>query len=558
MFEEYWSFALESKPLIATLVGDHRFDDKLDDLSQEGFDKWTRKAEDLLARLQRIRRESLGPRDILNYDLFARELQQRVEAARFRPNLMPIDQLNGPHIDIPQLTALQRFATVTDYENWVKRLQAFPAQIDQTIYSLEEGLKTGIVLARVTAEKVLSQIKLQIVSAPESSELYKPAEKFPERFSQAEGDRLSGRMKDAITQHVVPAYQKLFDFMQNSYLPGCRAEIGLWALPEGEARYKFYVRSYTSTLLSPGQIHELGKKELSRIHNEMKLVMDKVGFKGDLQAFFKHLREDSRFHNTSAESILSGYREILARIETRIDQLFGKVPRAQCEIKPVEEYIAAEAPLAYYFPAPDDRSRPAYFYANTYKPESRPTYDMEVTAYHEAVPGHHFQLSLQQELKDLPNFRRHGGYIWPGYIAFTEGWGLYCEVLPKELGLYEDPYSDFGRLASDVFRAARLVIDTGIHYLKWTREQAIDFFEKNTALSTHDIVAEVERYVVLPGQALSYKIGQLKILELRSKAEKALGKRFDLKAFHDELLADGALPLDLLENKMQNWISLVS
>ncbi len=555
LFREYWEFVLETWPFLATFVGDHRYDDKLNDLSQEGFDRWTGKAEEYLARLRKIQRERLSQRDLVNVELFTSELQQRVDLARFRPNLMPVDQLNGPHIDLPQLTSIHPFATVTDYENYVKRLRAFPAQIDQAISCLEEGLRVGIVLARVSAEKVVSQLKSQLVSSPEFSDLYEPAKRFPENFSQEERKRLSGMVGEAVRTAVVPAYQKLLNFVRDQYLPGCRNEIGLWSLPDGVDFYKFCVRSYTTTLLSPEEINELGKKELARIHGEMKLIMDKVGFRGDFQSFLKYLREDPRFHSTSAESILQGYREITERIGSRVDRLFGRVPATRCEVKEIEAFRAEAAPLAHYFPAPDDGSRPAYFYVNTFKPETRTTFEREAVAYHEAVPGHHFQIALQQELKDLPDFRRHGGYVWPGYVAFFEGWALYCEVLPKDVGLYEDPYSDFGRLGSDAFRAARLVVDTGIHYFRWSREEAIAFFRANTALSEQDMVAEVERYVVLPGQALTYKIGQLKILELRARAEKMLGKRLDLRAFHDEMLADGALSLDLLEKKMQNWIS---
>lgn len=558
LFTEYWEFVLKSLPTLATFVGDHRYDDKLDDLSQEAFDRWTRKAEDLLDRARRIPRESLRQRDMTNYDLFMRELQQRVDIARFRPNLMPISQLGGPHIDLPQLIAITRFESASDYENYNKRLLAFPAQIDQTISSLEEGLRTAIVLPKVIAEKVLSQVKLQIVSSPEASPLYEVAGRFPAGFTQTEREHLSSEMKRAIRDHVVPAYQKLLNFIQDRYLPECRTDVGLWALPDGKDRYAFYVYSFTTVDLSPEQVHELGKSELASIQSEMRLIMDKVGFEGDFRAFLEYLRSEPKFQNTSTESILSGYRDILDRFQQKVNLLFGRIPKQRFEMKEIEPFRAEAAPGAHYFPAPDDGSRPAYFYVNTYKPESRPKYEMEAIAYHEAVPGHHFQISLQQELKDLPSFRRHGGYVWPGYSAFVEGWGLYSEVLPKEVGFYQDPYSDFGRLMMDAFRSVRLVVDTGIHHFKWTREEAIKFFEANTSLSTQNIAAEVDRYMVFPGQALAYKIGQLKIRELRARAEKALGKKFDIRAFHDELLSDGSLPLDIAEKKMDAWVSRVS
>ena len=554
LFREYWDFVLESWPSFATYLGDHRHDDRLEDLSQDEYDKWTFKAEDLLKRLGRISKDSLSAEDRINYDLFSRELNQRIGIARFRPNLLPLNQLGGPHIDLPQLTAFTRFSTVTDYENYAKRIGAFPAQVDQTISRLEDGVRSRILLPRVAVEAVLSQIRAQIASTPESSPLYEPAQRFPEGFSENDKNRLSGLIKNTIVERVLPSYRKLLEYLEKQYLPASLEDVGYWALPNGDAWYRFLVQSYTTTDLTPEQIHNLGLKELSKIQQEMKLVMHQVGFDGDLQAFSKYLRSEPKFQNTSAESILSGYRQFLKDIDSRVAHLFGRIPSGKCEVKEIESFRAKEAPVAHYYQAADDGTRPAYFYANTYKPETRLTFQMEAIAYHEAVPGHHFQIALQQELKGLPEFRRNGGYVWPGYAAFIEGWGLYAEAIPKELGLYKDPYSDFGRLEADAFRAARLVVDTGLHALKWTRDQAIKFLEENTAMSKEDIIVEVERYIVLPGQALAYKIGQLKISELRSRAESMLDGKFDIRMFHDELLASGALPLDLIENEMQNWI----
>jgi len=558
LFREYWDFVLESWPSFATYLGDHRYDDKLEDLSQEAYDKWTSRAEDLLGRVSGISKESLSAKDRINYDLFSRELIQRIGVARFRPNLLPLNQLAGPHIDLPQLTAFTRFSTVVDYENYVKRIGAFPAQVDRTISRLEDGVRSGILLPRVAVEAVLSQIRIQVISTPESSPLYGPAKRFPESFSENDKDRLSGIIKNTIVEGVLPSYRKLLEYLEKQYLPMSLEEVGYWALPNGDAWYRFLVQSYTTTDLTPEQIHDLGLKELSKIQQEMKLIMRQVGFDGDLQAFSKYLRSEPKFQNTGAESILSGYRQFLNDIDSRVAHLFGRIPSAKCEVKEIESFRAKEAPVAHYYQATDDGTRPAYFYANTYKPETRLTFQMEAIAYHEAVPGHHFQIALQQELRGLPEFRRNGGYVWPGYTAFIEGWGLYAEAIPKELGLYKDPYSDFGRLEADAFRAARLVVDTGLHALKWTREQAIKFLEENTAMSKEDIIVEVERYIVLPGQALAYKIGQLKIFELRSRAERMLGEKFDIRAFHDELLVDGALPLDLIEEKMQTWVNAQS
>lgn len=555
LFKEYWDFVLETWPTYATYIGDHRYDDKLDDLSLEAYDNWTRGAEEFLDRLRKILRESLTPRDVVNYDLLDRELQQVIDLARFRPNLMTLNQLAGPHIDIFQLIAYHPFNTINDYENYLKRLLAFPNQIEQTITSLREGQRTEIVLARVTVERILAQLKSLLETKPESTDLYRPAQTFPEGFSQGDREQLAERIRKAIEEADIPALRKLLGFLQNEYLQRSHTDIGIWTLPDGEVRYSFLVLSYTTTHLSPEQIHELGKRELEKIRNDMKVVMQKVGFKGDFQEFLSYLRNERKFYHTSAESILSGYKEILKRMESRVSLLFGKLPKTRYELKEIESYRAEASPEAHYFRAPDDGSRPAFFYVNTYKPETRPRYTMEAVAYHEAIPGHHFQLALQQELTDLPEFRRYGGFVWAGYAAFVEGWGLYSEVLPKEVGLYQDPYSEFGRLTADAFRAARLVVDTGIHFYKWTLEQAVSLLEENTALSKQNIVAEVERYIVIPGQALTYKIGQLKIQEIRSETERKLGERFDIRAFHDELLSEGALPLDVLEKKMHDWLS---
>ena len=555
LFKEYWEFVLQTWPWFATYLGDHRYDDKLEDLSQEAFDRWTAKAEDLLKRVEGISEESLTSTDHVNYDLFSRELTQRVNLARFRPNLLPLNQLGGAHIDLPQLMAISRFSTVSDYENYSKRLESFPLQIEQTISRLQEGVESGIVLPRVAVEEVLSQIKLAITSSPESSPLHGPVERFPGGFSDSDKNRLSGIVTTAIAEKVLPSYRRLLEFVEKEYLPRSREHVGYWALPDGDAWYRFLVRSYTTTDLTPEQIHEIGMNEISRIRREMEVIMKQVGFDGDLHSFFNYLRTDPKFQNTSADSILSGYREFLKVIDARVNQLFGRIPAAKCEVKEIEAFRAKEAPVAHYYQAAEDGSRPAYFYANTYKPESRLKYQMEAIAYHEAVPGHHFQIALQQELKDLPEFRRNGGYVWPGYTAFIEGWGLYAETIPKDLDLYQDPYSDFGRLEADAFRAARLVVDTGLHALKWTGEQAISFLEENTAMSKEDIAVEVDRYIVFPAQALAYKLGQLKIAELRQRAQMLLGRKFDVRSFHDELLSVGALPLDLIEGKMRNWMT---
>jgi len=362
--------------------------------------------------------------------------------------------------------------------------------------------------------------------------------------------RIRNDIEEAIRQSVVPAFENLLMFFKDEYLPACRSDVGIWSLPDGNERYAYTVRHYTTTNLSPDEIHNLGLKELLRIHGEMRAIVDQIGFRGSLQDFIASLRRDRSLYNTSPAELLAGFKKILGKMDEKLPLLFGRLPKAKYGFREIEAFRAEAAPDAYYYRPPEDGSRPAYFYVNTFRPEQRPKYTMEVLAYHEAVPGHHLQLAIQQELTALPKFRRHGGYT-----AFVEGWALYSEELPKLVGFYKDALSDFGRLSFDAWRAARLVVDTGIHHNRWRRERAIQFFLENTALSELNIASEVDRYIAWPGQALAYKIGQLKISQQRVMAEKALGSRFDIRRFHDELLGDGALALDVLENKMQSWIA---
>jgi uncharacterized protein (DUF885 family) len=414
---------------------------------------------------------------------------------------------------------------------------------------MREGVAEGLVPAKITMEKALPQIEGQIVDDPTESVLAGAIEQFGDSIPENDRQALADTILAAIRDQVVPAYRALATFVRDEYLPHCRDTVGILALPDGKARYEYLAKKYTTTDLTPDSIFAIGKSELAAIHQRMRAIMQEVGFTGTLRAFVKTLRHDPRFYYTTADSLVDGFKAILAAMDAKMPLLFGRLPKAEYGFKEMEAYRAPEAPDAYYYPAPDDRSRPAYFYINTYKPEMRPKFTMEALAYHEAVPGHHMQIALQQELGKLPDFRRHGGYT-----AFVEGWALYSERLPKEVGMYADPYSEFGRLTFDAWRATRLIVDPGIHYFGWTREQAIKFFEENTALSELNIVSEVERYIAWPGQALAYKIGQMRISKLRREAEQTLGDRFDLRAFHDELLADGALPLDLLESKMDRWL----
>ena len=547
LYDDYWEFILKEYPLSATYLGDHRYDGVLEDASEGAFNRRVAQSKKYLDQLRIVKKPSSKP-DLLNYELFERELEDNLESAKFRPYLTPMTQQSGLQIDIPELVTYHPFRTLSDFENFSSRLRAFPQLVDQVIESMRAGIRVGIVLAKVTAEKIIPQLEANVVHDPEKLDLYKSVEKIPSGISSKESLRIKNDIAEAIQHSIVPAFEKLLAFFKKEYLQACRSDVGIWSLPDGNDRYAYTVRHYTTTNLSPNEIHDLGLRELSRIHTEMRAIVDRIGFKGSLQDFISSLRRDRSLYNTSAAELLAGFKKILEQMDAKLPLLFGRLPEAKYGFREIEAFRAEAAPDAYYYRPPEDSSRPAYFYVNTFRPEQRPKYTMEVLAYHEAVPGHHLQLAIQQELTDLPKFRRHGGYT-----AFIEGWGLYSEELPKLVGFYKDALSDFGRLSFDAWRAARLVVDTGIHHKHWPRERAIQFFLENTALSELNIASEVDRYIAWPGQALAYKIGQLKISELRSRAERALGQRFDIREFHDELLCDGALALDVLENKMRSW-----
>ncbi len=549
LYDDYWEFILKEYPLSATYLGDHRYDAFLEDASEDAFHRRVAQSKEYLDRLGSIKKPSSKP-EMLNYELFERELKDNLEAAKFRPYLTPMTQQSGLQIDIPELVTYHPFGSLSDFENFSSRLRAFPRLVDQVIQSMRAGIRARIVLAKVTAEKIIPQLEANVVQDPKKLDLYKSVENISQVIDSTEAIRIRNDIDEAIRQSVIPAFEKLLAFFEEDYLPACRNDIGIWSLADGNERYAYTVRHFTTTNLSPNEIHDLGLRELSRIHGEMKAIVDRVGFKGSLQDFISSLRKDRSLYNSSAAELLARFKKILEQMDEKLPLLFGRLPKAKYGFREIEAFRAEAAPDAYYYRPPEDGSRPAYFYVNTFRPEQRPKYTMEVLAYHEAVPGHHLQLAIQQELTNTPKFRRHGGYT-----AFIEGWGLYSEELPKLVGFYKDTLSDFGRLSFDAWRAARLVVDTGIHHKHWTRERAIQFFLENTALSELNVVSEVDRYIAWPGQALAYKIGQLKISELRARAEKAMGPRFDIRKFHDELLGDGALALDVLESKMESWIA---
>ena len=548
LYEDYWEFILKENPTFATYLGDHRYDNWLEDVSAQAYERRIQQFSKFLATLKGFKKPASGE-DRLNYDLFRRELSLQIEGAKYQPYLLPVTQQTGPHIDLPQLVTYHPFKTLQDYANYVSRLTQFRRVFDQTITNLKTGMEKKIVQPRSVVEKIIPQLAAQIISTPDRSELHKPADKLPSEISGEGAQRIVGDVDEAIMNYVVPAYIKLLNFVKEEYLPKSRTHPGIWSLPNGRAKYAYDIRLHTTTKLTPTQIHRLGKRELLRISKEIGIILKKAQFRGTLQQYNDLLRKDQSNFYATGKDLLDGFKEILRQMDMRLSEFFGRLPEAKYDFREIEEWRADAAPAAYYYAPPEDRSRPGYFYVNTYKPESRPKYMMEALAFHEAVPGHHLQIAIQQELTNLPKFRRHGGYT-----AFVEGWALYAELLSKQMGFYKDLLADYGRLTAEAWRASRLVVDTGIHSLKWTRDQAIKFMKNNTAISEQDIVSEVDRYIAWPGQALAYKIGELKIRELRAKAETRLKRRFDIRKFHDELLNDGAIPLDTLQEKMGRWM----
>ncbi|MCG8409148.1 MAG: DUF885 domain-containing protein [Phycisphaerales bacterium] len=543
VFEEYWEFNLRRSPERATYLGDHRYNDKLYDYSTKARDEELAAYKSFLQEARKSRSSMRG--DFLSADLFEFMLQSRIDLAAYPGHLMPIKQQNSPQIALGMLQTHHPFHTSKDCANYAKRLRGFKQQVDDVIVLMNEGIRRGVMRPKITIQQAMPQLKAMITDDPKDCTLYAPAKKL----TAAAGGEKSRRLIEGAVRDAIASLKRLRDYLETTYLPNCRDTVGYSYLPDGKAWYRQLAKHHTTTALSPEEIHQLGLDELKRIHAEMLKIAREVGFQGDLRSFIEQMRTDPAQHNTSASEIMRRHREILKRSDANLPKLFGVLPKTPYDLKEIESFRAAGAPAAYYYNAPDDGSRPAYFYVNTYQPETRPIYTMEALAYHEAMPGHHLQLSIAQEKKGLPTFRR-----FQHITAFIEGWGLYSERLGYELGGYRDPYSRFGQLTYDTWRSARLVVDTGMHYFGWTRERAIQFMQDNTGLSEQNIVSEVDRYIAWPGQALAYKIGQLEILKLRDEAKAALGGKFDIRAFHDHLLAEGSLPLSTLRQRMTHWV----
>jgi uncharacterized protein (DUF885 family) len=550
LFDEEWEWTMREFPTFASNLGDRRYNDRWEDASLENIERQHQHRLETLKRLEAIQRARLSAADQLNYDLFRKDLENEIEAHRFRLYLLPVNQRGGIQT-ADELSELLRFQTVKDYEDWIARMRTLPTYMDQTIALMREGVRAKLLWPKVVEQRVAAQIDKQLVERPEDSPFYKPFKQFPADISEADRTRLAQAARDAVAQSVIPAYKRMKEYFVKEYLPASFDRVGVWQWPDGAAAYAFLARRYTTTDLTPEQIHERGLQEVARIRAEMQKVMEQVGFKGTLKEFFTKLRTDEQFYYKTPEDLLEAYRATAKRIDPNLVKVFKTLPRQPYGVTPIPDAVAPDTTTAYYQPGAADGSRPGYYYVNLYKPETRPKWEMMALSLHESVPGHHLQIARAMELGEIPKFRRYGG----GYTAFVEGWGLYAESLGEEMGLYDDPYSKFGQLTYEMWRAVRLVVDTGMHYYKWDRQKAIDYFMENAAKTELDVTNEIDRYITDPGQALAYKIGQLKIKELRARARTQLGDRFDVREFHDVVLGSGALPLDVLERNVDEWIA---
>jgi uncharacterized protein (DUF885 family) len=549
LFKLDWEHAMVENPEFATAVGYPGQNDRWTDNSLEAIERRRRESPVLMKAILTIDRSKLSAADQLNYDLFRKNQEDSIEGARFKQELLPINQMGGVQQEVAETLEMSPRVTVADYENILKRLEGAPVLIDQTIVLLEKGLEAKVTPPRITLRDVPQQIKNQMEENPEKSALLRPFQEFPADIQTADRERLRKAAATVLKEKVVPAYAKLHEFFVKKYLPNTRETIAITDLPDGKAWYAHNVRTTTTTSLTPQQIHELGLSEVKRIREEMDKIIKETKFKGSFADFSKYLRTDPKFFYKDADSLLTGYRDITKRIDPELARLFGKLPRLPYGVRPVPAYAEKSQTTGYYQPGSPEAGRPGWYFANTYALDTRPKWEMEALTLHEAVPGHHLQIALSQEMEDAPEFRKHGDYT-----AFVEGWALYSESLGTEIGLYKDPYMKYGQLTYEIWRAIRLVVDTGMHSMGWTRQQAIDYFMANASKMEHDVTVEIDRYIVWPGQALGYKIGELKIKELRAYATKELGSKFDIRKFHDRILENGALPMDILEKRIKEWV----
>ena len=550
LFDATWQEDLEDNPLAATALGDARYNDRLPDMTQVAIDARQKKNYSRLQALAKINREKLSKEDQLNYDLFERDIKNRIGEYQFKPWMFAVTTGSGPQ-QLAEVAEYAPFNTVKDYDNWIGRINSSGTYIDQWIVLLTQGANERLTQPRIVINKVLDQLKGPLTADVEANPFYAPFKKFPASVPAAEQARLTAAAKTAIQTIAIPAFQRLDKFFREVYLPASRDTVGIYDIPGGDQYYRNRINYFTTlTNMDAVRIHNLGLEEVKRIRAEMDKTLEGINFLGTLDQFLGFIRTDPRFFYKTPEELMAAYEKALRSIEPQLPKLFGRLPKTPVGIRPIPEATAPTTTTAYYQPPAMDGSRQGYYYVNLYKPETRPMWEVEALTAHEAVPGHHLQIALSYELTGLPQFRRNADYT-----AFIEGWALYSEKLGYDLGLYTDDFQKMGQLNYEMWRAVRLVVDTGMHAFKWTRDQAVYYFKQNTGKSDQDINNEIDRYIAWPGQALAYKIGQLRIQALRAEAEKALGDKFDIRAFHDKLLGCGPLPLTVLETEMRAWIA---
>jgi uncharacterized protein (DUF885 family) len=549
LFDREWEWELTQDPLWASYLGDRRWNDRWPDVSSQALAARQAHRQAVLKELAAIPRDQLAPADRLNYDLFRHQYQMTVEGFQHRQHLIRTSTLDGVQNAEFVIDSL-RFQTVKDFDDWLARLDAFPGYMDQNIALMREGMKANVLLPKIVVQRVREQVAQLARQTGDDSGYYRPFRAMPPGIAPADRERLTKAAVERVRTRVQPAFARLLEFIDREYLPACYDGIGWWRTSNGLAGYRYFARYHTTTEMAPQDIHALGLKEVARIRAEMEAIKKQAGFTGTLEQFFDHLRTDPKFFYRTGEELLEGYRSLAKRIDPELIKISRKLPRVPYGVIPIPDAIAPMSPTAYANGGAPDGSRPAYFFANLYKPETRPKWEMMALTLHEAMPGHCLQISVAQELGDLPQFRRHAFFT-----AYVEGWGLYAESLGEDMGLYKDDlYAKFGQLTYEMWRAVRLVVDTGIHAMEWDRDRAIRYFMDNAAKTENDVTNEVDRYISSPGQALAYKMGELKIKELRRKAEKALGEKFDLRDFNDVVLQAGALPLPILEQRVNEWL----
>jgi len=551
LIKEQWEYTMRTAPEYASILGDKRYNDKLSDMSWEAIQKDIAQQKTFLQQFEAVDTTGFPEQEKLNHDIMVRNLREGLDAVRFKEFEMPVSQTGGIHIDAPQLVSLLAFTNVKDYEDYIARLNQLPVAFDQTMDLMRRGMAENRMPPAFLLQQVAKQADGLAKTPPDQSAFAQPIKKFPAGISEADQKRLSAAVMDAIKTKVTPSYVKFTNFVSNEYAPKGRKEPGVWSLPDGEAYYAFRVKQSTTTDMTPEQIHELGLQQVAADRAEMLKIAEKMGYK-DLKSFEAMLKDKPELKAKSRQQILDMYQKYVDEMWPELPKLFGRLPKAKVTVAPVEEFREKEASGAQYNQGTPDGSRPGRIMVNTGDFANRSLVDVETTSYHEGVPGHHLQISIAQEIPTLPPFRQQAYYT-----AFVEGWALYSERLGKEVGFFRDRYQDYGRLEDDLLRAIRLVVDTGFHYKHWTRQQVVDYFHENSAIDEPTVQSETDRYIAWPAQALGYKVGQLKFLELRDRAEKQLGKDFDIRAFHDTLIDAGALPLDVVDQRVNAWIGEV-